>query len=342
MSILIIGDIHFKTSNERQTSILMVDIAEIISKNDIAFVVILGDTLDNHGKIDMECLCRASDLFEMIMSTRKHLFVLIGNHDRKNNKDYMSNRHPFRGWNGKEGITIIDKTFVCDFPVRKIGIDSDDIMKFCFVPYVPNDMYMKALEDANVNVEDISMFFSHQEFAGCKINKLSGAKCDQWPLDYPLNISGHIHDYEVVQDNLIYLGTPFQHTYSDASDKGVFLLDLKSGDFKLTKKELNIPQKTIWKVHYSDLATLELDPKLDIRLDIYGPTSLVREIMSRPEMVSKFGHVTKKYKEESKDEKAVGGKVERSMGDFHFYNSYMAKIGNDPRMFGVHLALFKN
>lgn len=347
-----------KISNERQTNILMLDVIDIIQKNDVAFVVILGDTLDNHGKIDMECLCRAADLFEMIIATGKHLFVLIGNHDRKNNKDFMSNRHPFRGWSRQPGITIVEKTFVYEFPLTNIGINSLDgvsgqSMKFCFVPYVPNNMYMDALAAANININEMTMFFSHQEFAGCKINKLSKALCDVWNIEWPMNISGHIHDFEIVQENLIYIGTPAQNTYADSPDKGVWLLSLKSayvqnenGDysqksaFQIIKKELNIPQKVVWKVHYTDLQNIVIDPKLDIRLDIYGPTALVREIMNRPDMKEKFMNVMKKYREETKDEKVKSGTVSSSNGEFHFYNIYIKKISTDARMLAVHTSLF--
>lgn len=345
MSILIIGDIHFKTGNEKQTNILMSDISEIMTKNDIAFVVILGDTLDNHGKIDLECLCRAADFFEMIISTGKHLFVLIGNHDRKNNKDFMTNKHPFRGWRNQNGITIVESTYVYDFPVSNLGIETDQKMKFCFVPYVPNDRYIEALRVGNVNIDEISMFFSHQEFAGCKINKLTGGKCDSWDLNWPLNISGHIHDFEDVQPNLKYVGTPFQHNFSDSSNKGVFLLDLKNAllnntGWSLIKKELNIPKKIVWRVHYKDLANVVLDPNLDIRLEIYGPTALVREIMKRPDMSLKFQNISKKYKEETKDEKPKTGTIKKTKGDFYFFNAYIEKISKDPRMFGVHMSLY--
>lgn len=348
-----IGDIHIKINNERETNILMLDIIDIISNNDIAFVVIMGDTLDNHGKIDMECLCRASDLFDTIITTGKHLFVLIGNHDRKNNRDFMSNRHPFRGWDNQPGITIVNRPFVYDFPISNLGFDSNHVMKFCFVPFVPNGMYMEALKVANVNIDEITTFFSHQEFENCRMNKLSNSKCDVWKIEYPLNISGHDHIFLAVQENLHYLDTPFQTTYTDSPDKGVYLLDLKSAikivdgqvietekGFQITKKELNIPQKAVWKVHYKDLATIVIDPNIKIRLDIYGPTALVREIMNRPDMKAKFANVAKKYKEESKDENIKSGTISRSKGDFHFYNAYVSKLSKDPRMFGVHLSLF--
>lgn len=343
MSILIIGDLHIKVSNTRQTNIAQNDIMEILTKEKIAFVVILGDTLDNHEKIDMECLNRAADLFEMIMSTGIPLFVLIGNHDRANNRVYMTNRHPFRGFDGRPGIVIIWKCYVFDMPLKMIGVDSNSIMKFCFVPFIPDGMYMQALSDCGINPKDITMFFSHSEFKGCKINKLSKSKCDEWPSDFPLNISGHIHDEEIVQDNLIYVGTPFQHTYSDSADKGIFLMNLTTGDYKLEKIKLRVPPKVIIPVHYTQLDRVNLDPNCDVRLDIYGPTTYVKEIMNRPDMVAKFAGINKKFKDEA------GTKTSAEVAStftatqvVQFHEQLMLKISSDEKMQVVFRNIFGN
>lgn len=341
MSVLIIGDLHIKTNNERQIAIATIDIMETIINNHIAFIVILGDTLDNMGKIDMECLCRAADLFELLATTGKHIFILIGNHDRKNNREYMNNRHPFRGFDKYPGITIVSSCFVYDFQLKDIGIDTDKKLKICFVPYVPNNMYMKALQDCKINPEEISLFFSHSEFEGCKINKLSKTKCDIWPKNYPLNISGHIHNYEIVQDNLIYVGTPFQHDYTEPPNKGIFLLDLKTPGFKLTKIELRIPQKFVIKIHYTDLQNIILDPNMDIKLEIFGPTSYVKDIMNRPDMISKFLNVTKKYEEETKDKHIINKNISNEpIVNMQFYNSLIEKVSTDQRMYSVYSLLF--
>lgn len=334
MSILIVGDLHFKPSNERQTLIIQNDIMNIISTRKIEFVVLLGDTLDSHEKINMECYNRACDLFDMIISTGVHLFVLIGNHDRTNNKVYMTNRHPFRGYNNQKGITIVDKCYVHTHNLENVGL-----LKFCFVPFIPDGMYMQALADCNINVEEISMFFSHSEFEGCKINKLSKSKCDKWPDDYPLNVSGHIHDEETVQHNLIYTGTPFQHTYADTPDKGLFLMDLTTGLFSLEKIKTSVPKKVIWKIHYTQLENISLDPSLDIRLDIYGPTSYVKELMKRPDMVSKFNSVIKRYKDETKTE--ISECLDKPDTQ-QFYNAFLTEVGKDEKMGYVYGILFKS
>lgn len=333
MSILIIGDLHIKISNQRQTDITQNDIMRTLHERDINFVVILGDTLDNHEKINLECLNRAANLFEAIMSTGKHLYVLIGNHDRSNNKVYMTNVHPFRGFDGRQGVTIIYK---CE--VHKIFCTAFNTeLSFCFVPFVPDGMFLQALSDCNIQVEEVTMFFSHSEFTGCKINKISKSKCDSWPPNYPLNISGHIHEEEVVQSNLIYVGTPFQHNYNDSADKGIFIFDLAKSS--LEKIKLNVPAKVIKKIHYSELENLLLDPSLDTRLVIYGPTAHVKDMLKRPDLEKKFMNVQKRYKDDTKDIP-----VDRQFGEtIHhkkFYDLLIQEVNKDEKMAFVFSGLF--
>lgn len=332
MSILIIGDIHFKPSNEKQTLILQNNIMSILANRKIEFVVILGDTLDRHGNIDMECYNRACDLFDMIISTGIHLFVLIGNHDRSNNKVYMTNRHPFRGYDRRTDITIVSRCITYNFQLP------DKIIRICFVPFVPDGMYMQALIDCGINPMSIDVFFSHSEFKGCKINKLSKNECDIWPHSFPLNVSGHIHDKELVQPNLIYIGTPFQHTYADSDDKGLYIMNLASENYQLEKIMTTIPRKVIIKVNYEQLEYIQLDPNLDIRLDIYGPTTYVKELMRRPDMENKFANITKRYKDVPNEKiNEIISKPDNN----NFYQLFLEEVSKDEKMKIVHARLNK-
>lgn len=341
MSILIVGDLHFKPGNVRQTTIIQHDIMQILSTREILMVILLGDTLDSHEKINMECYNRACDLFEIIMSTGVPLFVLIGNHDRANNKVYMTNRHPFRGYCNVPGIKIIDRCYIHEFTVTQLDGNIANL-KFCFVPFVPDGMYLQALSDCNINVSDMSIFFSHSEFQGCKINKISKNKCDIWPSEYPLNISGHIHDEEIVQENLIYVGTPFQHTYADSIDKGLFLMDLKTGEFKLEKIKTRVPPKVTWQIHYTQLQQLTLNPNLDIKLEIFGPTSHVKELMKRPDMVAKYDSVVKRYKDETSSKIDCDSSIISSSSDNQqFCHVFLSEISQDEKMSFVYSHLFK-
>ena len=66
--------------------------------------------------------------------------------------------------------------------------------------------------------------FAHQEFRGCKMGK-EISKGDEWNAEYPLVISGHIHDYQIVGKNILYPGSSIQHTYTETHNKRIWLVD---------------------------------------------------------------------------------------------------------------------
>lgn len=334
MSILVIGDLHYKQSNTNQSEIAENDIMNIINNNEILFVVILGDTLDTHERIYVDCYMRACRFFKRIMDTGVHLFVLIGNHDRPNNKVFLTDEHPFGLYKMIPGITIVDTCHVFEFDPRKYGIDiyeEGKIMKFCFVPYVPDDRYLEALSVCNIVPEDMTMFFSHNEFDGCNLSKITKKKCDAWPKNFPMNISGHLHNEEQVQNNLLYIGTPYQHEYNDSPDKGVFLIDVKSGSFALDKIVLNVPSKITLKIHWTELETIILDHRYDIKLEITGPSKEVKKLMKRNDMLIKFASVQKRYIEEHKQVKDMP----EILHDFQFYELMILSLQNRPDLLNI-------
>uniref|UniRef100_A0A6C0BCE5 Calcineurin-like phosphoesterase domain-containing protein n=1 Tax=viral metagenome TaxID=1070528 RepID=A0A6C0BCE5_9ZZZZ len=352
MSILIIGDPHYKQSNSRHTDIMERDILEIIKNNEIAFIVILGDTLDTHERIYVDCFMRVSKFLDKLIKTEKHVFLLIGNHDRPNNRVFLTDEHPFNLYKHVKGITVVDTCVVHELNSNiycnnsELSATSDynedkestKKLRFCFVPYVPDGMYMKALEVCGIDPQNISVFFSHSEFDGCKINKLTKKKCDKWPLNFPMNISGHIHNEELVQNNLFYTGTPFQHDFNDDPDKGVYLMDLKSGKFELDKVRLNVPSKIVMKVHFTQLETIQLDPRFDIRLEIIGPIEQVKTLMNRHDMLAKFAHVSKKYKDETKQSK----NMPVITNNFQFYEKMLRGLENNEKLLNAFRGLFPN
>lgn len=334
MSVLIIGDMHYQPGNITNTEIAERDIYNILCSYNISFVVILGDILHTHEKINMDCFIRACNFIDMIRNMNKHVFLLIGNHDRPNHKVFLDERHAFNLYKDKQNITVVDTCFVYEFIHYTQDVEKN--YRFCFVPYVPDGRYLEALETCNIDPLSMNLFFSHSEFDGCKINKLTKKKCDKWELNYPKNISGHIHNEEWVQDNLFYTGTPFQHDFNDDTNKGVFLMELDSGNFNLEKIRLTVPSKVLWTVHYTQLQTLELDPSLEIRLKIIGPISQVKSLMNRHDMIAKFGHISKRYEDESK--KIVD--VPLISHSLQFYEKLLISFENNQNLSNVYKELF--
>lgn len=270
--ILVVGDLHIKKNID--DSVLLSGIRELVLTVNPDLVVFLGDTLDTHEKIDLGCLNRAISLFSDVAKTHE-IVVLIGNHDRRNNSDYMSNYHPFVGIENiysKKKIHIVYKTEL--------------IHGILFVPYVPPGRFRDAIENFYIygedNINKIKLIFAHQEFRGAKMGSMISNEGDKWREDEPFIISGHIHDYQELQNNIIYVGTPMQHRYGESTNKALMLLELdNNGEIeKITRKP--VPGITILRtlrIHYKKLLELT-DEQYDKIVDKRYKTRLIIEIGS--------------------------------------------------------------
>lgn len=351
VSVLVIGDPHFKVSNVKDTDRMSEEILKIAKDKKPTFIVCLGDVLDRHETIHVTPLSRASEFLYSLTQVAR-TFVIIGNHDRPNNSTFLTEEHPFNSLKHWDNCTVIDKP-------QKVNINN---FEFVFVPYVYPGRYYEALsslvpiqdsidtkdtnkdtevkdsdvkenndiktenskeitKDNNVKentkntkenlkelediktqklVEDhllnnVTCVFSHQEFLGAKMGAIISDQGDKWSSNSPLNVSGHIHDYDELQHNLIYTGTPIQHSFGDKSDKTISLFtfhgrnDIKNSQelsishntvFLHQRIDLRLPRKTI--IHLTpeqvDSFKESLEGK-DVKIIITGTTAVLKTIM---------------------------------------------------------------
>jgi DNA repair exonuclease SbcCD nuclease subunit len=202
------------------------------SIDELTFIVVLGDTLHRHETIHVEPLTKAIDMLRQLKCIAP-TYLIIGNHDRPNNSDFLSDKHPFNALKEWTNMTVVDTT-------THVEINGQ---KFTIVPYVPPGKLFDALTTSVPNgtsdgtsdgtsngtpkvesgdkYKEATAIFAHQEIYGAKMGAITSNVGDKWPNDYPLLISGHIHDYDRLQANMIYVGTPMQHAFGDRSDKTV-------------------------------------------------------------------------------------------------------------------------
>ncbi|AYV85937.1 MAG: hypothetical protein Solivirus2_8 [Solivirus sp.] len=206
MKILVIGDLHVTVKNLHIYADVAKEIYLKIEELKPDFVVSLGDTLDTHERIHMQCLCFAVDFYKKI-ANKVPLIVIQGNHDRQSNSDYMTDIHPFTGLVGFPNITIVSST------IR--------IKDLVFVPYVPTKRFNEAL--ANTSLEGVKYLFAHQEFKGCRMKKTTSSSGDIWDKSIPI-ISGHIHEFQTL-NNIVYVGSVMQNDYDENPDKALLWMD---------------------------------------------------------------------------------------------------------------------
>jgi DNA repair exonuclease SbcCD nuclease subunit len=269
IKIFVIGDPHFKINNVEETNEMCEKILFHLEQTQPHAVICLGDVLDRHETIHVGPLLRSIDFFQKI-SSKFPLYILIGNHDRPSNQVFLTEEHPFTALKMWKNTWIVDK-------VMENEIQGN---KFLFVPYVAPGRFMEAIQkEKEQNLEEYCCIFAHQEFLGAKMGMCESTIGDPWPLENPLVVSGHIHDFDQLAPNLIYTGTPIQHAFGDREDKGVFIFEFtsqgsskgSSKGFHFRKIDLDLPKKKIIKVSFSEVSLLKkLDQQSYYKIVISG------------------------------------------------------------------------
>lgn len=233
-----IGDPHISDRHMSMTTEAMNTTYELVSRRkDIPFVVVMGDVFDRHNNLKLEHMKLAFDWLKKLSSITR-TYVLVGNHDRVNNKDFLSQVHPYMGWNGIEKLHIIDRPHIIQY---------GDRYRICFMPYVPPGRFKEAIdiyisakhkrgEMLNVkSVKDIDLIFAHQEFHNSPCGPILSVRGDKWDVSYPMVISGHIHTRMRLQDNIFYTGSLYPITTSENNDKGVII-----GNYNPSNRKLDV------------------------------------------------------------------------------------------------------
>jgi len=274
---LVIGDPHFKVSNILDTDRMTEVIIKIARERQPTFIVVLGDTLDRHESIHVSPLKRAT-MFLHELSLIRPTYLLIGNHDLKNNQQFLSDEHPFTAfkyWGPR--LTVVDTTTIVSI--------NDNV--FTFVPYVPPGRFEEALNHDlnNGNWQHSTAIFGHQEFKGVKMGPIVSTEGDDWPLSYPYVIGGHIHNYDEPQTNIVSVGAPIQHAFGDTHDKTIsyFMFDKQSINARIHERiDLGLPKKLIIRISAHDVPTYVPPTNTQLKICISGTAGEIKAIMNHP------------------------------------------------------------
>jgi DNA repair exonuclease SbcCD nuclease subunit len=241
-SILAIGDAHIKTSNISDIELFLDELKNLLNKEKFDLIVVLGDTLHDHNKLDSIPLSYATKYF-LLLSNHCPLFVLVGNHDYISNSQFLTDKHwlnPFK--HSKYNITIVDKV-----------IQHENLL---FVPYVPDGKFNEAIR--TTNLLNINLIFAHQTFNGSKMGAVHNTNVEDWKENIPI-ISGHLHDKQLIKtDNtfIYYTGSSMQHAYGENHDKTIIKITTSDKNINfsdITEIKLNLPVRKIKSLHISKI-----------------------------------------------------------------------------------------
>ena len=240
---IFIGDPHVQVSNIQDVEVLIKKLIDLISGRKPKFVVLAGDILHDHERLHTLALNKALELINELRSLVL-TYVLVGNHDYVNNQQFLTDNHwmnPLKEWNN---VVIVDKVIS--------HIINDHL--FTFVPYVPPGRFEEALNTSDVSWKESSCIFAHQEFAGCKMGAITSIEGDNWSLEYPKVISGHIHSKQSPQANIYYPGSALQIAFGESEKNIVSCLDFMENTYNLEEIDLDLPRK---KIIYMDIMDID-------------------------------------------------------------------------------------
>jgi DNA repair exonuclease SbcCD nuclease subunit len=270
VSVLAIGDPHFKVGNGADCQLLTDKIQILVENAKPDFVVVMGDVLDTHEKVSVFPLNLLIKFFKML-SERVPTYVLVGNHDLIGNTQFLTEHHCLNSFKEWKNLTICDN-------VKTLELKGQ---KFVFVPYVPNERFLDALETLRPQGKtwtDASCIFAHQEFYGCRFNPVQvSTEGDLWSDDKPLVVSGHIHNEQRLQPNLYYVGSSLQHGFSENADKIIALLSFSKGQpFGLQRIDLQLPKKKIFYLDVENADLFVVPPETQTKVVIKGRPEQIR------------------------------------------------------------------
>ena len=386
LTCFIIGDPHFKVSNTKESTLFSERCINLAKEKQPDLIICLGDVLDRHETIHVNPLMQATKFLNELRLIAP-TFTLIGNHDRCNNSNFLTDEHPFTALHCWENMTIVDKVLVKEIKGQK----------FVFVPYVPPGRFNEALatallpnyispmqspaklpnnssplsqsfgrsssgrqflqdwltktqprkeftktqpreeftktqpredpirreepraicekatdtkgtidqvvSDSQDQVDqlfktltkplsEVTAIFAHQEFCGAKMGAIVSVHGDKWPLTWPNVISGHIHEFDQLQPNLLYPGTPLQHAFGDRDDKTICWAEFSSGlinkatmltedprwKLETSRLSLGLPLKRIVYLKCSEVSTYQPPENVQLKIVISGTPSELKAI----------------------------------------------------------------
>lgn len=321
---LVIGDPHFKITNIKDAREFRTKVVKLVKglKTAPDAVVILGDLHDSFERIHSLVMAEICGLFEDILacfSDDMYLYYIVGNHDAINNQIYLSDDHaflPFKKW---DRVRIVD---------RPGTVYTEEYGTYVLCPYVPPGRLREALATLEYDFMKARAVFCHQEFRDVQLGPRPSKNGDIWPDDAPLAISGHIHEYQWLKSNILYVGEPFDSSYGSEGDKTVSIIDFQKGGTTRThnRVDLGMPRRLTVTLTIEQLKAFQKPEKAHVRVYVTGTT----------EELTVFKK-SKEYKELSKVLKIITKPsdtlvVRRNEGGLRYTEILAQSVANESEM----------
>lgn len=253
---VLIGDPHFRTDNAEHIDTFISQVEQTCILHQVQAVAVMGDLLHYHERVNT---CSLNKAYTLVQTLRKHVpvYVIVGNHDYINNSQFLSDQHWMNAMKEWSNVYIVDKGYNVCTPYGDIVM----------CPYVFPGRFEEALSTFHTNWRHAKLILAHQEIYGCKMGALQSTDGDKWDADYPMVCSGHIHDRQLVQPNVFYVGSAMQHAFGESADKSISIVHLDVDQIQNVR--LALPKKKTYYIDASTLLSSKNSKELNLDHDAY-------------------------------------------------------------------------
>lgn len=242
MKVCILGDTHIGARNgakifsEYFSRFFTEIFFPYLKKNDISLIVQLGDILDNRKNINIQSVTDGHEyFFDKLKEHNIKMITILGNHDVffKNTLKVNSPSLLLKS----EYIQIIDQP-------TEMNLNGYDML---FLPWICEENKIESLDAIANSKSDVC--FGHLEFSGFAMYRGIIAEDGMDSVgfsNFEYVFTGHYH-CKSSRDNIYYLGTPYELTWSDSGDlKGFHVFDFSTRHLQFIENPLKMFNKIIY------------------------------------------------------------------------------------------------
>ena len=246
MKIAIINDTHFGARND--SSIFLDYFLQFFEEqffpyckeNNIDQIIHLGDLMDRRKYVNFNTLHEVrTRFFDSLEKNKLHMHCILGNHDTfyKNTNDVNSSKELFVDRN--DFFHLYEKPTAVEFDGLCVGL----------VPWISPEIKDECLEF--LKKCRCPIVGGHFELYGYEVLrgvKYQGGMSDDVLRRFELVLSGHFHS-KSTKNNVYYLGTQYQITFSDLHDKkGFHVLDTETRELEFVENK----RRKFFHIEYDD------------------------------------------------------------------------------------------
>lgn len=233
MNLLLIGDLHVKESNLKESDNIMNWILGKAQKHNVDGILFLGDQYNDFGSVRVSVMSFWRLWFGVFKTNKIPIYAIDGNHDMTTDCSYTAMKAH------EDQITYTGRA--SSFKINGTAW----MLPF----YRNNEDFIKAVSDVCSKSTEVVTIFCHQEIDGAQFENgfyaPHGVKMSNLPKNVNL-ISGHIHKKQEF-GQVWYPGTTRFLTRSDAGEvKGIHIYNTENlqRTFLPIPESVAIPYKT--------------------------------------------------------------------------------------------------